>query len=112
MKFPFLILYTNSDNFDGWERLLDEDNKKTNVTNLKLTASGHADKPINVEGNKLLMSALTLSRENGYAKAVEHTENGRKIISSEKNPENIGIKYPEGESVVQLLRNKLFGSVS
>ena len=112
IKLEITIYYTNSDNFNGWERMLDEDNKKTNVTNLKLTASGHVDKPINVEENKLLMSALTLSRENGYAKAVEHTKNGRKTISSDKSPENIGIKYPEGESVIQLLRNKLFGSVS
>ncbi len=111
-KLEISISYTNSDIYDGWERLLDESSKKTNVTNLKLTATGRADKPINVEENPLLMSALALSKDNGFAKAVEQTEAGKKIISSDKSPENIGIKYPEGESFIELLRNKLFGSVN
>ena len=111
-KLEISISYTNSDNYNGWERMIDEGNKKANVTKLKITATGRADNPIDVKENPLLMSALALSKDNGFATATEQTQQGKKTISSEKSPENIGLKYPEGESIIQLLRNKLFGSVN
>lgn len=111
-KLEICISYTNSDNLQGWERFIDKDNKDSNVTSMKLTATGQADKPIDLEKNRMLLAALALSRENGYASAIERTDNGIKKISSEDSPEIVRIKYPEGESVIQSLRNCIFNGIN
>lgn len=111
-KLEICIYYTNSDNPEGWERLMDEENKESNVTKLILTATGKPEKPIDVQKNTMLTTALNLSRENGYVRAVEQTAKGKKTISSEQNPEVLRVKYPEGESIIQRLRNLLFGGTN
>lgn len=108
-KLEICIYYTNSDNTKGWERFMDEENKESNVSKIIFTATGRSHKPIDVAKNTMLKAALTLSRENGYVRAEEQTNSGKKKITSEDSPEVLKIRTTEGDSVLQKVRNCLFG---
>ena len=65
------VSYSNNDNNDAYTTAIDDEFKESNVALMKAKAVGTKDHPIKLkkEGNSVLNSLLTLTKNNGFAKA-------------------------------------------
>ncbi len=88
------LSYSNNDNNDGWEKLIDDQMRKANVTKSTLDFKGSYKTPLKLEKDTLLSGALSLSKSNGTAKAHIVNKDGRaEIINTEQHPQIVPITH-------------------
>lgn len=99
------VSYTNNDNNDDWEAIIDEQMKENEVSETNLVAKGTKKKPIKLKEDSFLGGMLKLSRENGSAEAVIISENKRRVIKTSEYPLVEEIRYVENDSLLDKIKS-------
>lgn len=83
------VSYSNNDNNDAYTKAIDDEFKDTNVALLKAKAVGTKEHPIKLkkEGNSVLNSLLSLTRNNGFAKAKGRVGKTLKTVNTRNFPQ-------------------------
>lgn len=86
-KLEIDVSYSNNDNNEGWEALMDNNMKDSNVDKFKGTFSSLKDKSLSFVKDSFIGGLVSLTRKNGSAKA--HERKGRKIevIDTDRHPQ-------------------------
>lgn len=101
------VSYTNNDNNDEWEAVIDKQMKQSEVSDVSTTASGTKKKPIKLKKQTFLGGMLKLSRENGYAKATAYFDGRRKKIDTKEHPLIEEVRYENEDSLLNRIKSRI-----
>lgn len=101
------ISYSNNDNVDKWEKLIDDDIRASESKDIEVQASGKKNAPIQLSKSNMLTSFVNLSRSNGIAIATTVDENGKtKKIDTTEHPLIKSVKC-NGDNIIAKLTNMI-----
>lgn len=99
VKLEIDVSYSNNDNNEAWESLMDTGLKDSNVDKFKGTFRSLKNKVISLSRNTFIGGLLLLSRKNGSAKAQIRDGSKVRTINTNSHPQidtfkvNEGVKY-------------------
>ena len=100
------VSYTNNDNNEGWDYLIDQQMKDCKVSEMSTKVVGTQKKPIQLKKDTFLGGMLNLSRENGYASATLITDGKRKKVVTKEHPLISSVCFDDSDEYSLLLRLK------
>ena len=101
------VSYTNNDNNDEWEAIIDEQMKESEVSVVSTKVSGTKKKPIKLKKKTFLGGMLKLSRENGYAKATAYFDGKRDVINTKEHPLIDEVRYENEDSLLDKIKSRI-----
>ena len=104
-KLIIQLSYSNGDNYDEWDALMDNDMKDSDVRDLKIEASSTRGNPLKIDKSRMLSSALALARNNGTASATVYENGYRQVLSTQSSPEEKTIKSPDRAGVLSQFKD-------
>ena len=101
------VSYTNNDNNDEWEAIIDEQMKESEVSVVSTKVSGTKKKPIKLKKKTFIGGMLKLSRENGYAKATAYFDGKRDVINTKEHPLIDEVRYENEDSLLDKIKSRI-----
>lgn len=102
-----VVSYSNNDNNEDWDRLIDESLKSSDVRRAEVKMTGSRKNPIKLLANSMIQGLLNLSRRNGRAKAIVYENGKREAISTSSSPDTATILYTDETNMIESIERKL-----
>ena len=99
------LSYSNNDNNEDWEEMIDSQAKQSELNSLAMEARGTKEHPICITEDNMLGGFIKLSRENGQAEVTGYFDgkNKRETRKTKEYPEVMQITHGKDEDPYELI---------
>ena len=102
------LSYTNNDNVDEWEKILDGEMRDSGTNKAQFSFKSSVKGRIQLAKSKIISALLNLSKSNGNARAtILRTDGKSEVINTDYYPKITGVSYKENEEPTQKLEEEV-----
>lgn len=107
-KLTVTLSYTNNDNVDEWEKILDGEMRDSGTNKAQFSFKSSVKGRIQLAKSKIISALLNLSKSNGNARAtILRTDGKSEVINTDYYPKITGVSYKENEEPTQKLEEEV-----